>query len=403
MRVWHLTKSLSGGAGQYALRLSTALRATGVDSKTLVVEGAVVAGASVLHRVDSPLRLFAARCVRSFSHRVALGPFHSLTGFELYESPQPIQASDIVHLHGMTGWIGVAGLRRLIPPGAKVFWTAHDLWMLSGGCVVYRGCDQFQTDCSRCPILRSPWSRLAQHELRLKREFIAAHNVKPIANSQWMANRIRESCLFREVDSIPIIPPIVAANYLAEDIPDLRGELGIPLGRKVISLGARALDDKYKGIPEFLAQLSRTPELAGQLTVLLFGPGKIQIPTNLDVRLLGNVNDPSQLAKVYRTSDVYVSPSSMETFGMTLSEAQAVGTRVAAFDVGGVRDAVHPEARTQLASIHHPDRLLAVLAEMLAQETAVNGARSLLRTWARMQFSAEHLARKQKLIYTQTR
>jgi hypothetical protein len=225
MKVWHFTKTLSGGAGQYALRLSKALQAAGMESTILTMEGPIVGGGALLLRVDSPLRRFAARGFRSLSHRIALGPFHSLRGFERYQSPQPIQACDIVHLHGMTGWIGVAGLRRLIPPGTKVLWTAHDLWMLSGGCVVYRGCDQFQTDCSRCPILRSPWQRLAHRELRLKRELIEAYDIKPIANSQWMADRIRESRLFREVDSIPIIPPIVAACYLAEDIPDLRGEL----------------------------------------------------------------------------------------------------------------------------------------------------------------------------------
>ena len=35
MKVWHITKTLYGGAGTYALRLSNALREAGVDSCVL--------------------------------------------------------------------------------------------------------------------------------------------------------------------------------------------------------------------------------------------------------------------------------------------------------------------------------------------------------------------------------
>jgi glycosyltransferase involved in cell wall biosynthesis len=399
MRIWHLTKTLSGGAGQYALRLSNALRAQGMESSVLVAEGPVSDGAAELRRVDSPIRRFAARGFRSLSHRISLGPFHSVCGPERYESPHTIQAGDIVHLHGMTGWIGVSGLRNLIPRGAKVFWTAHDVWMLTGGCVVYQGCDQFHNDCSKCPILRAPWKRLAQRELRVKQAFINAYQVRPIANSQWMASRIRESRLFNQVDSIPIIPPIVDVAYLAEDIPDLRRELAIAEDRKVISLGARSLDDKFKGITEFLAQLSQTAELAGQLTVLLFGPGKIEIPANLDVRLLGNIIDPRQLAKVYRTSDVYVSSSYMETFGMTLVEAQACGTPVVAFDVGGVRDAMQPESHRWLEPTSRLDNLVQRLNQRLQHNGIERNHQNYLWEWAKHSFGAESLARAQLLAY----
>lgn len=399
VKIWHLTRTLFGGAGQYASRLSNALRVQGVESTVLVAEGPVLDGAAVLRRVDSPVRRFAARGFRSLSHRVSLGTFHSLRGPEIYEATQAVQAGDIVHLHGMTGWIGVCGLHKLIPRGANVFWTAHDLWMLSGGCVVYRGCDRFRNDCSQCPILRAPWKRIAQRELRIKRAFIEAYNVRPIANSEWMANRIQESKLFGRLNSIPVIPPIVDAAYLVKEIPDLRRELAIAEDRKVISLGARSLDDKFKGIPEFLAQLSQTAELAGQLTVLLFGPGKIEIPTNLDVRLLGNISDPSQLAKVYRTSDVYVSSSYMETFGMTLVEAQACGTPAVAFDVGGVRDAVHPELRIGLEPTSRMDNLVLRLNQLLQNNGIERNPQAYLREWASHSFCARSLARVQLLAY----
>ncbi len=397
MKIWHLTKTLAGGAGQYPLRLSNALRAAGVDSNVLVAEGDILPGTELLRRLDTPLRRFKARGFRSLSHRISLGPYHSLCGPEIYHATQTIRPGDIVHLHGMTGWIGVTGLRRLIPPGARVYWTAHDLWMLSGGCVVYRNCDNFHSDCSSCPILRPPWQGIARRELKVKRAFAESFQVHPIANSHWMAERIRESSLFGQVETIPIIPPIVDGTYLADNISGLRSELSIAPNRAVISLGARSLDDKFKGIPEFLTHLSQSTELADQLTVLLFGPGEIEIPENLDVRLLGNITDPVALAKVYRTSDVHVSPSLMETFGMTLVEAQACGTPVVAFDVGGVRDAVEDVKLL----VHAPDfsNLLGVLKSVIMNLPVTQQSQEKRRDWAKSQFEPRIVAERQLKAY----
>jgi glycosyltransferase involved in cell wall biosynthesis len=399
MRIWHLTKSLSGGAGQYALRLSNALRADGVESTVLLAEGPLPEGTAGLKRVNSPVRRFAARCFRSLSHRISLGAFHSLHGPEHYEAPHLIQKGDIVHLHGMTGWIGVSGLRKLIPRGTKVFWTAHDLWMLSGGCVVYQGCDQFRKDCSKCPILRTPWKRLAKRELKVKKDFIEAYRIRPSSNSQWTADRVRESKLFGSVNSIPVILPAVHPAYLAEAIPGLRRELKIQSDRKVISLGARSLDDKFKGIPDFLEQLAKEAEFASQLTVLLFGPGTIKIPVNLDVRLLGNITDPCKLAKVYRTSDVYVSPSSMETFGMTLVEAQACGTPVLCFSVGGTPEALRDGKTGWLIPCGDYPALVTQLRSLLGAPEQPAKAGHAARQWVADTFRSGVIARQLKTIY----
>ena len=399
MKIWHLTRTLSGGAGLYALRVSQALNEHGLNSTVLLAEGAIPEGTRALTRLISPRRRLTTRAFRSVSHRIALGPFHSLNGPEIYESVEPIKSGDIVHLHGMTAWIGLRGLRRLIPKGARVFWTGHDLWMLSGGCVVYGGCHRFSSDCSDCPILRSPWKGLARYELNSKQSFMAEYQIRPIANSRWMADRIGESRLFAKSGPVSIIPPIVDAAYFKPDLADLRGSLRIDARRIVLCLGARSLDDKFKGIPAFLAELARTPALAGQVTALLFGPGKIEVPTNLDVRFLGSVPNPAELAKVYRTGDVFVSPSAMETFGMTLVEAQSCGTPVVAFDVGGIRDAVHPEFEGWLEPTSRMDNLVGRLKRFLQGHPMDQGKKKSLRDWAEHSFSAARVAKAQRAVY----
>ena len=144
LKVWHLTKLSGGGAGQYALRLSRALHSEGVESAVLIAEGEVLGGADLLIAEPSFLRSSATRAWVAILRRATNATaFH--TGFRLnrWQPKSPIMPEDIVHLHGMTGWIGFGGLEAMIPAGTRVFWTAHDLWMMSGGCVVYTGCEKF--------------------------------------------------------------------------------------------------------------------------------------------------------------------------------------------------------------------------------------------------------------------
>ena len=74
--------------------------------------------------------------------------------------------------------------------------------------------------------------------------------------------------------------------YFSTEIEDIREKLQIAPEKKVLSLGARAITDRYKGIPEFLAALATRPELAERVVVLLFGEGELDLPANLDVRAI---------------------------------------------------------------------------------------------------------------------
>ena len=394
----------SGGAGVYALRLSHALQRAGADSTVLLADGPSVDGAMLLKRVGTPGQRLAARAVRGFIRRIACAPFHTILGTELYAPVQPICAEDIVHLHGLTGWIGIAGLTRLIPCGARVFITAHAVWAFTGGCCLEGGqtCDRFKCGCRGCPVLRRPWKSVAHRELRAKQAFVKRFHIQPIANSTWTAHRMRESALFGSVPEIPIIYPIVDDIYFAEPITDVRLELNIPAERTVISLGARAITDHGKGITDFLCYVAASHELVRGITILVFGDGDISLPRGLDVRVLGPITSASALARIYRTSAVFVSPSTMETFGMTVAEAQAVGTPVVAFDVGGIRDAVHPDWHRFLVPVNDRRGLVASLSRAL-ERPAQHVAHGMLRAWARQRFSAPEVASAQRDVYERLR
>ena len=401
MKVWHITRTLYGGAGIYAQRLSEALRNAGVDSCVLSADPGGPLGTSQLTMDAGAVPRFVTRAVRSMSHRLTTAPYHSLMCAERYLGDEMPTKGDIIHLHGLTGWMGLRGLNSLIPEGSPVFLTAHDLWPLSGGCILYSGCDAYRSDCGNCPILRTGVKRWAKAELTMKEKFVARRGVRPVANSRWMAGHIEESRVFRDSSEVPVIPPIIDPIYFTTDIDDIREDLQIAPGKKVLALGARAVTDRYKGIPEFLAALAGRPELTEQFVILLFGEGKLELPVNLDVRAMGRLDSAEEIAQVYHVSDVFVSPSAMETFGMALAEAQACGTPVVGFDVGGVRDAVSEECAEYLVANGDMEGLLNALEKVAEKKSQTGDRWRVNRAWARDHFEASVIGVKQMAVYEQ--
>ena len=400
MRVWHITRTLHGGAGIYAQRLSDALCAGGVDSRVLCTDSQEPGEIGQLRTSAGPVSRLVTRVVRSMSHRLSSAPFHSMMGLETCRAQQMPASGDIIHLHGLTGWMGLRGLKALIPDNSRVLWTTHDLWPLSGGCVLYSGCDRYRGDCGACPILSQGVKSWAKTELRMKAKFVRDKKVHPVANSRWMAGHIQESRVFRNSGEVSVMPPIMDPVYFATEFINIRGKLNIAPQKKVLALGARAVTDRYKGIPEFLEALASRSKLAEQCVVLLFGDGELELPANLDVIALGRLNSAEEIAQVYHASDIFVSPSAMETFGMALAEAQACGTPVAAFDVGGVRDAVSGECSEYLVPNADWESLLNAVEQVIEKESPNGGRWRVSRDWAKERFEASVIAKRQLNVYS---
>jgi D-inositol-3-phosphate glycosyltransferase len=96
--------------------------------------------------------------------------------------------------------------------------------------------------------------------------------------------------------------------------------------------------------------------------------------------------------------DLLVVTSRMETFGQVATEAQACGTPVWAFDVGGLRDAIQDGVTGRL--VPFPDT--AGMAEGICAAVTdgllpTMGGRAA--AWVRQTFSAELMAKRYEDIY----
>lgn len=111
----------------------------------------------------------------------------------------------------------------------------------------------------------------------------------------------------------------------------------------VLGFGAASLTDRNKGIDRFFEVAAAVARVRPGTEVLLFGDGEPYCPhPELTIHRHGKVTTPEQLSRAMSAMDVFVVTSQMETFGQVAIEAQACGTPVWAFAVGGLSETLKP-------------------------------------------------------------
>jgi len=333
MKVLHLNTHASGGSYQCAALLSTALAEQGIESRVLCKGSQLPESVGVL--LDRVIR----RSYVSFSTE----PWH---GTRRLLSPPPsehLRGVDVVHLHTVADWFDVPHWLDALPRRMGVVISVHDMWHVTGGCFLYRGCDRYANEthpCDPCPILRWPAKRFFAKAAHL-RKLLAYRNcgARLVANSQWLAEIAGRSPITKACGGVQVIPPgIDTTLFKPQDKTLCRKHLGLPADAFVIVTGGASLNDANKNVPWLFEQLSRLPDL-DRIIVLAFGEGAVPVPDRLNVRLTGGIRGRRDLARLLAAADVFVSASLMETYGLTLVEAMASGTPVVAFRVGGIPEA----------------------------------------------------------------
>jgi len=314
--------------------LSTALAEQGIESQVLSRDS----------RQLQSGKPFLDRVIRKAYVSFSTEPWHGTRRLLSPPRAEELQGFDLVHLHTVADWFNVPSWLETLPAGISVVITLHDMWHLTGGCFLYRGCDRFSELCAPCPILKTPLNRiLAKDEQRRKLQAYRSRRVQFVANSQWLADLAERSAIVRACGCSRVIPPGIDTDvFRPQEKAQCRAELGIPPDAFVIAAGAASLTDINKNIPWLLEQLAGLSELEDVLVVLA-GEGTLEIPIGPNVRLTGGVGDRIKRAMLFNAADVFVSASLMETYGLTLIEAMSCGIPVVAFRTGGVPEAVPDE------------------------------------------------------------
>lgn len=267
---------------------------------------------------------------------------------------------DVIWLHNVHGYYIHIGelFAYLRSCGKKILWTLHDCWAFTGHCAYFDfvGCDKWLNGCDHCPQKGSYPASIGldgskSNYEKKKALFTGIPDLTLTVPSHWLESRVKRSFLGE-------YPVEVVYNTINTDIfkptpSDFREKYGLE-GKKIL-LGVASVWDARKGLRDFV-ELSEL--LSGEYKIVLIGLSKEQIES-LPRSILGlpRTNSMRELAEAYSAADVYVNPSTEETFGMTAMEARCCGTEAIVYQdtaceeivnqFGGIavpRGAVHLQA-----------------------------------------------------------
>lgn len=265
---------------------------------------------------------------------------------------------DVVHLHNIHGYyINVEMLFEwLARHRCQVKWTLHDCWAFTGHCsyFTYVDCDRWSVGCRDCPqksgypksVFLDSSARNFQDKKRLF-SLVPIERMKIVTPSQWLASLVSRSFLSQY--PMEIVHNTVDTRVFRPTPSDfaVRHNLG---GRKIVLGVANPWSDR-KGLDDMIELASLLPD---PWIVAVVGLTKGQInrmPS--DMLALGRTSSARELAEIYSAARVFVNPTREDNFPTVNLEAEACGTPVITYDVGGCRETISlPESSVVTMAPH---------------------------------------------------
>lgn len=227
----------------------------------------------------------------------------------------------------------------------STFWLTHDFWLFTGRCPYTSGCEKLNTGCdASCPTKES-YPVIGEHQISFswqnKRQFLTnATQFSLLANSSWSAEVSRNSLPNTSqvaVQNIRLGVPIDI--FKVKDKHECKAALSIANNSVAIAFSVSSLSDERKGGSLLINALQELTDI--DLTLILIGRlDKTVALDNVNIVELGYIEDNGQLVTALNAADIYVGPSSEETFGQVFIEAALCGVPSIGFDATGVKDAI---------------------------------------------------------------
>jgi glycosyltransferase involved in cell wall biosynthesis len=281
----------------------------------------------------------------------------------------PGTVPDLIHLHWIAGdFLPFWKLRRFAAP---MIWTLHDMWAFTGGCHYTERCDAYRDCCGSCPQLGSRRPRdISRLLVRAKRRVFSKLPLVVVCPTSWLADRARESFVFRDVD-VRVIPNGIDVEVFRPLEQSLaRDLLRLPQRPKYVLMAAiKGLEDPRKGGPFLLEAMQRIRHRypAQDVRLLVMGSkfSRQAAAAGIDIHFAGHVHDDETIALYYSAADVVAIPSMNEVLPNVAIESMACGRPCVTFAIGGMTDVVTNGETGVVAPAFSIDALAAGLTECI--------------------------------------
>lgn len=384
MKILHIQYGMPP-AGNACFRLHSAMRAAGVESSVLTIMPSVKR--NNVYNVKQDITAFAKKVISLFQTRYIDkrkkegSYFYSplpIWGTSLHSLPV-VQQADAIYLHWIAGAsLSLSEVGKIAATGKPVFFFLHDMWALTGGCHHAFECDGYRDGCKNCPMFAQHENMPSKQLCAKKRLYRKYPNIVFIAPSQWMAECAKLSDASK-YNPISVISNVVdETNFKPIDKDIARDILNLPKDKTIITFGCQAgTKNKFKGwsyLKDAMNMLS-----SDNIHVLVYGSDYSrdtaeQIP--YPITFLGPIFDETKLSLVCNATDVFVSPSLAESFGLTFLENSLCGTPVVGFDNTAIGEIIHSGKNGYLAKNKDANDLAKGIDIMIPKKGLVTGFES---------------------------
>lgn len=188
---------------------------------------------------------------------------------------------------------------------------------------------------------------------------------------------------------------------IENDILQVKKKYGLQ-GSMILFVGRL---EKRKGLP-FLLKAFRTVSKSTKSTLVIAGSGRVEPFRSFAVALgigkrvvfTGFVDDGT-LKKLYHACDVFVLPSLLEGFGLTILEAMAAGKPVVAFNVGGIPEVMRDDIHGKLVDLKKPNELANALLYFIENPQLSRKIGKRNRDYVVRKFSWKKTAKQTERLY----
>lgn len=277
---------------------------------------------------------------------------------------------DIIHLHNIHGYyLNVKLLFDYLKKSKKkVIWTLHDTWAFTGHCAYFEqvGCMKWIDGCHRCPQLREyPISNVLDQSKRnyvdKKTLFTGLSNLKIITPSNYLNSLVKRGFL-KDYQTLTINNGIDLEKFKTSHVDYFKD---LHASNKKVILGVAGIWEMRKGVNIFIKLASI---LGPNKQIVLLGDFKnIKVDLSQNILVIPRTSNVEELASIYASADLFLSPTYEDNFPTTNLEALACGTPVITFDTGGSIESVD-ELVGKVVSKHDFDGLVNAVHEVLSKD-----------------------------------
>ncbi len=328
-----------GSTGKIVFDIHTELRHLGIESLVCYGRGEKVPEKGVYKTCGE----FYSKCNNALSRFTGLMYGGCILSTRHLINIIAREKPDIVHLHCINGFF--VNLYRftnwLKEHRIKTVLTLHAEFPFTANCGHALDCEKWKTGCGSCPRCRQEtgslfFDRTHTSWEKLNAAYQGFDTLTVVSVSPWLRATAECSPMLKDKRHAVVLNGVdTAVFHPYDDAVTLRQRLGIGDAKVVLHVTASFSDTAghLKG-GSYVLELARRLEKEN-VVFLVAGPHSLTAAPTSNVRLLGNLSDQKELARLYSLAEVTLLTSKQETFSMPLAESLCCGTPFVGFRAGG--------------------------------------------------------------------